>query len=243
VGDRADVSVTSDRRARTTVLVVDDDEWMRRGMADGLRSRGDVAVVDAISHEEVDDRLWDEVDVLLIDPERRTDPRDRYAGLHTIERFRAARPLATVVAVSWRAADPLFRLRAAEVGATTVHLTADITTVDGLLDVVDGSAGLPPVSTAELVAYGLDASSKVDLGVRWLLEGRAVAWVDGDVEPTRRQMIGARETLAKLVGIQPVGAGSGAVVERRVPSWRQIVWLMRSARGLSPTPRADAWRG
>jgi hypothetical protein len=54
-------------------------------------------------------------------------------------------------------------------------------------------------------------------------------------------MSGVRERLAKVVGIDPTEGGSGALLERRVPSWRQVVWLMRSARGLSPLPADDGW--
>ncbi len=246
-GDHLTVRAEEDRARPPSVVVVDDDEWVRRGLAEGVRSSERLHPLGALDHAEAAAwNDWRHVDVALVDAYCDGDDRfDRFPGVGVVERIRRFRsPAETlVIVISGHLTNDLLRLRMAEAGADFFYGRNEVRNLWSL----EGSI-LHPESARRadrgdplaLARHGLRSTSRLNCGLAYLRDrGLGPAFgspVRDETVLSRRRAISVRAQVADMVGIRSTAAGSGAFVERVLPSWRQVFDLVNEARGNSAPP-------
>jgi len=103
------------------VVVVDDDEWVRRGRVAALAELAAVADVVGIDHRAAlaDPTRWDGVDVVLVDAHDPDRAWDRFPGVGVVQAVRACRgpDAPRIVVVTGHDGNDLLRRRVADAGA------------------------------------------------------------------------------------------------------------------------------
>jgi len=164
---------------------------------------------------------------------------DRCPGVELVDRLADMRPGAqpALVAVADGRVSDLVRLRLVEAGADHLVATDTLAQLGALADLA-GSASTtwrPIKSSMELAHHGLGLTSRLNAGLAHIVSnGLEAAFRPGSGAGgglSRRRAITVRTALAEIVGIQAVGEGSGAVLARSLPSWRQLAELVWVARG------------
>jgi len=229
-----------DARLDRRVVVVEDNEWRRRGLVDGLRQLGGALTAYAAMplEEALGFNHWDQVDIVLVDAAWRRDHWDRFFGLRVGDAIRAClpEPAPVTVLLVGHEANHLLVVRAAEAGFDFVYQRAGVRTIDDLERMVLApDLGRSPGRIADFPALrqlGLSFSSRLNAGVAFVEEnGLAGQLADGPTALSRRRSITVRQRIADLVGIRPTGPASAATVERTLPSWRQVQQIFDLARG------------
>lgn len=232
-----------DERVDRRVVVVEDDEWRRRGLADGLRQLGGALTVYAALDFDaaLDFAEWSDVDIALVDTIWREDSWDHFNGLKVGAAIKAATKTsagdAQPVAVLLTGTDvnDLLVIRAAEAGFDFVYRRDEVGCVDDLERVVLApDLARSPGRIADFSALrrlGLSFSSRLNAGLTFLEENGLTCHVSGAQTLSRRRSITLRQRLAEMIGIRASGTASAATVERTLPSWRQVQQIVDLARG------------
>jgi CheY-like chemotaxis protein len=229
-----------DGRAR--VIVVDDDDINRHGMAGLLASDDRLHVAAALSHDEAMAWAgdWSLVDVALVDAADDRVAGDQFPGVHVVERMRrdASRRL-TIVVVTGHFFDDAIRRRMWEAGADFFYHRSELADRRVLLRVV-----LEPEACRRVPAPH-DPDAQARLGVTETTRvNRAVAHaVDRDVartlaergDPRSRRWLRLRRDFNREARLTPLTAG-GHLPDRNqdLPALPQIArfltWATRVKR-------------
>lgn len=228
------------------VVVVDDDEWRRRGLVDAVRELGGVLRVHAaLPHARVNDFDWDAVDIVVVVATGAHESWDQMSGVRSAELVRALDPSRRVVMVLVVDADvgPLIAPRAAEAGVDFVYPWSALTTMEELeRAVLAPSADLVPTRIADLAAMrelGVSFSSRLNRGLAHIEREHLCHLFEptSEVTVSRRQLITSRRRLTDIMRITPVRDRSGSMVDATLPSWRQLRQVVEIARIGRSTPR------
>ena len=127
---------------RVKVVIVDDDEFKRAGMAERLDSTSEIEIVDTIDQDTAAVRAlaeWEAIDAVLVDV---CDDRalgeigtDVYSGISVVERVRRIRNL-RCIAITPTCANPLVRLRLQHAHPDYSYHRFQLNSLDALLDAV-----------------------------------------------------------------------------------------------------------
>jgi len=213
------------------VAVVDDDEWRRRGLVDGLRELG---VRDP-------GRPAEGATVVIVAAEAARDRWDRLAGFRTAGDLRELLgDGARIVILADGLDNPLVPVRAVEAGADHLYPRAEVRDLDALRAVVEApSPDRRPaalVDPARLDPLGVTPTSRLSAGLA-LIEQRGVTGLFDDpptVQLTRRQSITLRRALATAMAVHPAGPVTAARNQAVRPTWHQLRRLVDLARGAAP---------
>jgi DNA-binding NarL/FixJ family response regulator len=148
------------------VVIIDDDEWIRRGRADALRDLPGIDVTTILDHH---DALafgagWDSVDVALVDARDDNQAWDKFPGVSVVEAIRARRDpeQTTVIVISGHMLNDVLRLRMHEAGADFFYSHDEVRNVEQLATVIEhpssGRRASPP-SSSGLSSAGLTPKS------------------------------------------------------------------------------------
>ena len=232
----------SDERLDRRVVVIDDDEWRRRGIVDGLRELGGaLAVHAALTHRQaLQFGPWSQVDVVILDASGAVGGWDRFAGLEVAEAIRAVSPTPTPVVVLVADVDnSLLVVRAAEAGVDFVYRRCDVRTIEELeLLALAPDSSHTPARIADFEALrqlGVSFSSRLNAGLEFLADSGYAVELGRGVLPhlTCRRSITLRQRLVQIVGIRGIGGGGATGVQASIPSWRQLIEIIDLARGAS----------
>jgi DNA-binding NarL/FixJ family response regulator len=121
------------------LLVVDDDEWVRRGRVAALQERGVLASVVGRDHRGALDEpaVWDDVDVALVDAHDPDAPWDRFPGVAVVQAARRRRPDGLrIIVITGHDGNELLRRRMADAGADWFFAHRAVRNVEDLLNAV-----------------------------------------------------------------------------------------------------------
>ena len=146
------------------VVVVDDDEINRRGMAGLLGDRPEIELVGSLSHEEAMawDAQWDSVDIALVDAADIRRPNDHFPGVAVVDHIRRRRSSeqTVVVVVTGHFFDDAVRRRMREANADYFFHRGDLQSAEALY-----SAVLHPELSQPGVPGELDPEAAFRLGI------------------------------------------------------------------------------
>jgi hypothetical protein len=193
-----------------------------------------VSLAGAAHHGAAD--LLEPQDVDLVVVGLCTDGFDRCGGLDSVTRLAEVLPRERIVVLADRRVGSVVRLRAAHAGAGGVIDGGIHGLVRHLRQPDPGWRRIEPWSLERL---GLRLGSRPGAGVRYVVERRleAAFVAPATLEASglsRRRSITVRTHLSRIVGIEVTDPGSGAVLPRQLPSWRQVHAVITAARGGSP---------
>jgi CheY-like chemotaxis protein len=223
------------------VAVVADDEWHRRGLADGLRDLGGVLqVTSTLTTAEARDHAgWADIDVAVVKAAG-SPAWDRFGGIAAAIAIRrkCGRGHPLVVLLAEDGDHDLLVLRAVEAGVDHVYTLAELATLDDLERLVlvpdPDRAPLRRLDTRALRLMGLSSSSRPNAGLALIRERELTAAFDGpDAGLSRRRAITLRRDLAEVMRVAPAGPGSAGMADRTLPSWRQLQRIVHTARGIA----------
>lgn len=213
------------------------NEWYRRGLAQGCDEVPGWGVAAAVDHDaaieaEID---WSALHLVVVDAFTSPSHWDRLGGATVAELIRLRLDSQTrVVAVLPEDRFGLARLRMAEAGVRHSVPRSALRSCADLRRMLDGSS-LPAPDEAEfarrLGALGLTPRSRLNVGLRLAAEHGWCDELNVFTTLTRRQTITIRTKLTNAIGIEPEIVGSGAIVSRVLPSWRQICDVIYHGRG------------
>jgi hypothetical protein len=220
------------------VVVLDRDEWRRRGLADGLRELGTVPGAHAPGPDGLADVPWARVGLVLVGVDEPAPAWDRFGGLGLARAARALGPPGIVTVAVTAAVNPLVALRAAEARVDHLYPRRDVGDLRALAELVAGpDPARSPRALADPAALrllGLTFASRLTAGLE-LVEaaGLAPALAAGDGHGlSRRRAITLRRKLAAEIGVHPVRPVSAGAHQPSIPSWQQLRELIDLARGL-----------
>lgn len=221
------------------VAVMVDDEWRRRGLADGLDEVGGILDVAWSGPAEVTSTLVGADPELVLLGLDRVDGWDGLAGFSSAATLTARLPAAPMVlGVAPDLSNPLVAVRAVESGIQ--HLCSWSEVVD--LETLECALLAPPVSWApaqrldfdQLRRLGVPPRSRLSAGLRYLMDEGFPSVAGPGFDPfTRRRKITLRQRFASITGVRAVGPVSAAANQPVVPSWQQLCAIVDLARGAS----------
>ena len=197
----------------TTVVIVDDDEWIRRGRGDGLKAYHDITVRALLDPAGAMAFDFSGVDVVIVDAHDERQEWDRYPGVGVVERIRRDRsPEETlIVVVSGHTLDPMLRLRMAEAGADFFYAHLDLPTPESLADAIrhpDRSRRTDLLDRTALASLGLHPWSRPNAALRWTEDAGAEGLFTAEASQksaggSRRAMTRARNEVARRAHLEP----------------------------------------
>jgi DNA-binding NarL/FixJ family response regulator len=222
------------------IVVVDDNEWRRRGIGQAVGELGGVLeVAGLLRHGDAATFAWAGVDVVLVDAGAEV-AWDRFPGVSSAGLARAAVGPDAVVVLLDNIRSPLIVLRAIEAGVDYLYRwteVADATALERLVLVPDATrAPGHMLDYHALRRLGLSASSRPNRGLALLAErGLADAATGFSLTAlSRRRGITLRRDLADVMRVDALTT-SAANPANPVPSWRQLERIVDLARGASLT--------
>lgn len=238
---------TPPRLAR--VVIVDDDDISRRGMASVLADAYQLEVVAALSHEGVlhGSVRWDAVDVVLVDAvdERCVD--DHFPGVRVVDRIRQYRLAAspTVIVVTDHYYDDGLRRRMREARPDYFHNRACLQDGEALRQLVQQperySAPVPAcVELEALFRHGVTDRTRVNRAVAFARERGLMALLATRPELRSRAWLRLRREFNHEARLNPVTA-DGRTPDRAqdYPSLPQIARFLRWATRVKTGAPAD----
>lgn len=212
------------------LVIATDEAAVAARCAEVERARGALAGATHLGSAPHDDLGLDGVDVAVVDLLGPPGGFDRVHGLAVV---RAVAPhVPRVLACAPAVAGPVVALRAVRAGADCLVTPAELATrlaPAGAARRVEGAA--TGLDAAALARLGLSRSSDPDAGLDLIAEQGLEGAFTGEDTLSRRRTITVRTALAQRIGVVPLAAGSGAVVDRRLPSWAQLREVVDLARG------------
>lgn len=223
------------------VVVVDDDEWIRRGRADALRQAAVVESVQTVDHAHAlrFASSWDEVDVVIVDAHDENASFDYFAGVKVVQAIRARRTAAEtrVIVITGHVLNELLRLRMAEAGADEMYGHGEVRSASQLIEVLLRPRRTISLTEDELYTAGLSPRSSPNAALEWIERQPDLAipgaFADDESQKalpiSRRRVLTTRQRIAQLAGLRPDARTRRSAVS--IPEWRQIVSFVNRARG------------
>jgi CheY-like chemotaxis protein len=199
------------RAVRVVVVVVDDDDVNRRGIAELLDARHDVTVLAALTHSDAMrwTEGWREVNVLLVDAADERAADDQFPGVAVVERFRRYRApgQATVVVVTGHFFDDAVRRRMREARADFFYHRTEFADASVLYRAVLSPESCRRVPEAcdpeEQFRQGVTDATRVNRAVAHALGGGLAAALRDRSQP-RRTWLRLRRDFNRQAGLSPV---------------------------------------
>jgi DNA-binding NarL/FixJ family response regulator len=230
---------------RVRVVIVDDDDINRRGMASVLNDASDIEVVAALTHIAAMQQSirWDFADVVLVDgaDERRDD--DHFPGVEVVDEIRRSRPTRppTVIVVSEHYYDDALRRRLREARPDYFHHRSHLHDGEALRRIVlhpeRVSSAVPPCVDLETqFRHGVTEYTRVNRAVAFARERRLMELLAARPEPRSRAWLRLRKEFNQEARLNPVTT-DGRTPDRpqEDPSLPQIsrflTWATRVKRG------------
>jgi DNA-binding NarL/FixJ family response regulator len=221
------------------VAVVDDDEWRRRGLVDGIRELGGrFAVAGAGPRDEAPHLGLVRAGVVIVAADSGVHGWDRLVGLRTAGDLRSRLGDGPrIVVLADDLANPLVPVRAVEAGADHLYPRTEVHDLDSLHGLVRSPS--PERHPAALIdaprlrELGVSPSSRLSAGLA-LIEQRGVTGLFDDpptVQLTRRQSITLRRAVATTMAVHPAGPVTAARNQAVRPTWHQLRRVVDLARG------------
>jgi CheY-like chemotaxis protein len=235
----------------TRVVVVDDDDINRRGMASLLAEHPGIDVVASLTHADAlgQDALWGGVDVLLVDA---ADPRnrdDQFPGVAVVEavRHRRSRQETLIVVITGHFFDDAVRRRMREAQADLYYHRAELGDVRTLCDVVlDARAPRPvpePVRPDALFSQGVTGDTRVNRAVAYARDHGLEAAMAEAGRP-RRAWLRLRREFNREARLSPVTVdGRPPDRSQALPSRPQIARFLAWATKVKTSRQSDAGPG
>jgi len=188
------------------VVVVDDDDLSRRGMAELLGDRPDLQVLAALTHDQaLRHPRWDGVDVALVDAADARQEDDQFPGVEVVEAVRErGGDRTTVIVITGHFLDDAVRRRMREAGADYYYNRIDIQDAAALYQAVlsckdQPPPGVPPEQDPEhMFRLGVTEGTRVNDGVRFAREHP----VDSGLSAGRTRGARARLRYRRIFGRQ-----------------------------------------
>ncbi|WP_204052890.1 response regulator transcription factor [Microbispora siamensis] len=158
------------------VVVVDDDDISRVGLAAILTATPGITVTAALDHDQaIGADAWLDADVALIDAadERRDD--DQFPGVSVVQHIRSGGRPTTIIVMTGHFFDGAIRRRMREAGADLFYHRAELADAQALRATVLGLSGRPvpcPEDPEEEIRLGVSSVSRVNAAVRYAVERR-----------------------------------------------------------------------
>jgi DNA-binding NarL/FixJ family response regulator len=219
-------------RGPTRVVVVDDDDISRRGMASLLAESPEVSVVAAMSHTDALgwDSGWDHVDVALVDAADENSDTDHFPGVAVVERIRLRRaPQQTMIAVvTGHFFDDAVRRRMREARADFFYHRIDVKDAGALYDAVlrprSARRGVPAEVDAEAeFCQGVTATTRVNRAVAYAIEHGLEQRLADRQQPRSRFWLRLRREFNHAARLNPVTTdGRSPDRPQELPSLPQI---------------------
>jgi len=211
---------------RKRIVIVDDDDIQRRGMAEYLADRPELDVVGVLDHDEalLWDHEWDGVDIALVDAADPLRENDQFPGVQVADRIRKRRSSeqTKVIVVTGQFFDDAVRRRMREAGADYFYHRADLHRKEGLYKAVLQSerSGIPDdLDPQSIIRMGVGRTTRVNDAVR-LSESR-----DAQTPRNRRSRAWTnyRRTFNQVARLHPMNTdGTPPHREQEEPSITQI---------------------
>jgi DNA-binding NarL/FixJ family response regulator len=229
---------------RKKVVIVDDDEMQRRGMAEYLADRPEVEVVGVLTHGEALQWTaeWDAVDVALVDAADPDNVEDNFPGVAVVDLIRRRRSSAqtTVIVVTGHFFDGAIRRRMREAGADFLYHRLDLRKKEQLYAAVlspDQARQGMPESTDPDSEYrlGITSTTRVNSAVRYSTQ-TGLAPLKGATDGRRsRTWNNYRRSFNRTARLNTVNAdGTMPDRDQTDPSLSQIERFLKWATQIKP---------
>lgn len=222
-----------------TVAVVDDDEWRRRGLVDGIRELGGgLNVVAAGPRDSSTELPAVAAGVVVVAADPAVASWDRYVGVRTAGEVRHRLGSApTVIVLTDDLRNPLLPVRAAEAGADHLYPRSEVSDLVSLQAMlVLPSPERRPAALVDLAlirTLGVSFTSRLSAGLVLIEQAGLTGLFDDppSLRPTRRRSITLRRTLASTMRVRAAGPVTSASNQPTRPTWHQLRQLVDLARG------------
>ena len=206
------------------VVVVDDDDINRRGMASLLAEDRTIDVVASMTHEDALARpsLWDGVDVVLVDAADERSRADQFPGVAVVEEVRRhrRREQTVIVVITGHFFDDAVRRRMREAQADFYYHRTEVGDARSLRNAVlhpDAVQRVPgPVDTEELFSRGVTDETRVNRAVAYAADHGLETEMAADGRP-RRSWLRLRREFNREARLSPV------TVDGRRPDRAQVL--------------------
>ncbi len=193
------------------VVVVDDDDINRRGMASLLAEERAIDVVASLTHAEAlaTPGLWDGVDVVLVDAADERSRVDHFPGVAVVEEVRRHRPRGqtVIVVITGHFFDDAVRRRMREAQADFYYHRTEVGDADSLRNAVlhqDAQRRVPgPVDPEELFSQGVTDETRVNRAVAYAASHGLEAEMAAGDRP-RRSWLRVRREFNREARLNPV---------------------------------------
>jgi CheY-like chemotaxis protein len=233
------------------VVLVDDDDVNRRGMAALLAECGRIQVLAALSHVQAMawDHPWTRVDIALVDVADERAEEDHFPGVAVIEQIdrRRSRSRTTIVVITGHFFDDAVRRRVREAGADLFfHRSelADVRALYGLVLSPDTHRVVPgPLDPEAQFEHGVTDVARVNRAVTWAVDHGLEALLAERLRPRSRSWLRLRREFNREARLHPVTI-DGRCPDRveQLPSLPQIARFLAWATRVKTTrlPRREA---
>jgi CheY-like chemotaxis protein len=235
-------------RPPTRVVVVDDDDINRRGMASLLVEEPGIEVAASVTHADALSRpdLWDGVDVVVVDAADERNPTDHFPGVAVVEEVRRRRPRGQtrIVVVTGHFFDDAVRRRMREARADFYYHRSEVGDAASLRDAVlrpEAHRRVPePADPVDLFNQGVTDETRVNRAVTYAAQHELEAAMARQDRP-RRSWERLRREFNREARLSPATT-DGRLPDRRqeLPSRPQIVRFLQWATRVKRAGRPDA---
>jgi DNA-binding NarL/FixJ family response regulator len=222
----------------TRVIVVDDDDISRRGLAALLDDSSDITVVGAFTHGDAVNLVdaWNRVDVVVVDAADERMEEDQFPGVRVVEQIRRHRTSeqTLILVLTGHYFHAALRRRMREARADFLYHRSELQDTDDLLRAVlhpDQARTLPREDDLEeLMRHGVSAHTRVNEAIAY---AQSDAMADSFTEPgapRSRRWLAQRREFNRVARLAPVNRdGLPPDREQREPSVVQIERFLRWA--------------
>jgi CheY-like chemotaxis protein len=228
------------------VVVVDDDDINRRGIASLLAEDPAIDVAASVTHADAVGRpeLWQAADVVLVDAADERNEADHFPGVALVEEVRRSRPRArtVVVVITGHFFDEAVRRRMREAGADFYYHRTELGDARSLRDAVlhpEAHRRVPgPRDPEELFQHGVTDETRVNRAVAYAADHRLEAEMT-DRDRPRRAWLRLRREFNREARLSPVTV-DGRLPDRpqTLPSRPQIARFLAWATRVKRTGQA-----
>lgn len=234
------------------MVVVDDDDVSRKGMAALLAEHPAIDVRASLRHSEAMRwEGWDEVDVALVDAADDRAEGDQFPGVAVVQGIRKGRQpgRVRVVVVTGHFFDDAVRHRMREARADFFYHRSEVADVERLYDVVLNPCAdrtVPPANDPEAAfRHGVTDSTRVNDAVAYALERGLPALLTERRDPRSRSWLHLRHQFNRVARLTAVTLdGRPPDREQHLPSLTQIgrflSWATQTKASPPPTSTASA---
>ncbi len=232
------------------VVIVEDDDINRLGMAGLLTSSSEIELVGALTHQEAMgwEGEWERVDVAVVDAADERVEGDQFPGVAVVQRIRRVRaPHQTaIVVITGHFFDDALRRRLREARADFLYHRSQLADGRALYDVVlhpDMQRRVPPAVDPEAeLRHGVTGASRVNRAVAFAMEHGLMKVLANREHPRRRIWQHLRRDLNREAGLTPMTT-DGRIPDRAqdLPSLPQIERFLAWATRVKPATVHSGW--